>query len=164
MVLRALAKSPEKRYQQASEVRLDVERITGNERTAQATPTRKMPFQDSFECRRRNLPHDAHDFVLSVVGSLVALTTWYLIPMTLLIALLNLVVSSWPTLMSVVVGVSVAILLFLIAIAIMALQSVNKLVLDPVGIHLNRYLGPTELVPWSDITNVTPLPAAIQCA
>jgi len=163
IVLHALEKEPDRRYQHASEVRDDVEKVTSKPQVAPMPKSDAstavagaggIPFiQAAGEVfAMRFMPRDLTDWTLGLVVGLIPASLFLALPALgiYLLCVTAGVDAVHSTSLSLVAGA----VLTLTLIFILASGSVHSVSVDLGGITLNRMIGPSRFLPWSSIVQI----------
>jgi predicted Ser/Thr protein kinase len=159
IVLHALEKEPGRRYQHASEVRTDVENVTGKLQVtsdplrAEAVAPSGPFIQEAGESfPMRYLPRDFMDGALgSAVSVIVACLFWFLptAGIYLLCSTAGVAIDR-----SIWVALAAGVVLFLTLAFILASGSVNSISVQRAGLTIHRTIGPSRFLPWSSILQI----------
>jgi len=154
VVLRALEREPEERYQHASEVKTDVEAISHSE------PRRRQVASDrpasSVTLNSRIMPRDGIDWMLMLISTPLIVGLYILLPGV--VSYFAMEAMGEQEHRAVQMSVVLALSMFFLAFAVFGLGSIHSATLGQRGISFHRYGGRSTLVPWSDITSIREVP------
>lgn len=132
VVLRSLANEPERRYQQARQLKTDVDRITSSPDPLVAKTSVTKPSTAVVRFKARSCTYYS---ILSVAGLLLS---WFFVPGFFLM----------------LVAATAILLVIYLALSLVCLRSVT---LNDRGITLHRILGADNTLAWKEVIRATPV-------
>ena len=154
IVLHALERDADRRYQHASEIRTDVENVTSGPRAAPVGKSRSKGTGSSQVFPIRFWWRDLTDAVLTVVGTLWLVGVFWLLPAFVIRSLAVAALSSSQS--SYLANMGGAFVFFGV-MAVFTAGSIQSVRVDAEGLTINRFVGPSKFLPWATIRRIEPL-------
>lgn len=155
VVLRSLAREPEKRYQSAGDIKTDVESISKSHPPRAAASSKEHAKEPVLQPRKfpiQMMARDAADILHMVAFVPVVIFIVFIVP-TFLTFLIAQGAGEGHT-RSIAIGAMVGLAVLLGLALILSMGSVQSVAVDSRGITVQRFVGPGKFLAWDDISRI----------